>query len=59
MSAADALEARVRACLAEGGATPEEIDAALGQGRIDLLALDCVAVPGPRRYTTEDVAERS
>ena len=54
-----ALEERVRGCLVERGATPEEVDAALRDGRIELLALDCVALPGPARYTTADVAGQS
>ncbi|MGH9091826.1 MAG: adenylate/guanylate cyclase domain-containing protein [Acidimicrobiales bacterium] len=47
----------VRGLLLHAGATPEEIDQAVADGVLDLLAVDRLLVPAPRRYTAAEVAE--
>lgn len=51
-----ALE-HVRGLLMQAGATAEEINQAVADGVLDLLAVDRLLVPSPRRYTAADVAE--
>ena len=51
--------ARVRAVLVEAGATDEDVDRAAADDVLDLLAVDQLLVPSPRRYTQRDVAERT
>jgi adenylate cyclase len=41
------------------GASPEAVDHALARGRVDVLAVDTVVLPGPPRFTLRDVAERA
>lgn len=53
---ADAL-ARVRARLVAAGATDEEIDRAVADDVLDLLAVDRLLVPAPRCFTQRQVAE--
>jgi len=51
--------ARVRSRLRRAGATDEEIDQAAEEDVLDLLAVDTLLLPAPRRYTQSDVAERT
>ncbi len=51
--------AHVRSLLLDAGATEDEIDQAAAEDVLDLLAVDRLLVPGPRRYTQEEVAERT
>jgi adenylate cyclase len=48
---------RVRKYLLKAGATDEEIDQAIADDTIDLLTVDRILVPAPRRYTREEVAD--
>lgn len=50
---------RVRRFLLEHGASQEEIDGAEEDGVLDLLVADRVLDPAARRYTEQEVAERS
>ncbi len=49
--------AHVRTLLLEAGATSDEIDRAAAEDVLDLLTVDRLLVPGPRRYTQREVAE--
>ncbi len=49
--------AHVRGLLLAAGATDEEIDRAVADGVLDLLAVDRLLVPATRRYTAGQVAE--
>ncbi len=53
----DAALARVRDRLREAGATEAEIDEAVEAGVLDLLAVDRLLIPAPRRYTQAEVSE--
>jgi adenylate cyclase len=55
----DAALARVRARLLEAGATDEEIDRAIADDVLDLLAVDRMLVPATRRYTQEEVSSET
>jgi adenylate cyclase len=46
----------VRGLLVQAGATTEEIDQAVADGVLDLLAVDRLLVPAARRYTAAEVA---
>jgi adenylate cyclase len=54
-----AIVDRVRRRLIEEGASADEVDAALAAGRLELLVLDRVALPGPGTYTPADLASRA
>lgn len=47
---------RVTSLLLAAGATSEEIDQAVANDVLDLLAVDCLLLPTPTRYSQEDVA---
>jgi adenylate cyclase len=49
----------VRALLLEAGATEGEIDRAVAEDVLDLLAVDRLLVPSARRYTQAEVSERT
>lgn len=49
--------AHVRQALLEAGATEEEIDRAVADDTLDLLAVDRLVLPTTRRYTQHEVAE--
>lgn len=51
--------ARVRKALERRGVSPEEIEAALEEGRIELLAVETMVLPGRRHYTLVEAAEKS
>lgn len=53
---ASALD-RVRGVLLRAGATEEEIDRAVAEGVVDLLAVDRLLVPSTRHYTAGEVTE--
>jgi adenylate cyclase len=53
----EAALARVRSRLLEAGATAEEIEQAIADDVLDLLAVDRLLVPSTRRYTQIEVAE--
>jgi adenylate cyclase len=51
--------AHVRVLLLDAGATEEEIDLAVADGVLDLLAVDRLLAPSTRRCTSAEVAEAS
>ncbi len=51
--------AHVRKLLRRSGATDEEIDRAVADDMLDLLAVDYMLVPSKRRYTQGEVAEKT
>jgi len=55
----DAALAHVRRLLLDAGATEQDIDQAVADDVLDLLAVDQLLVPAPRRYTQGDVSERT
>lgn len=59
MGSDEAALDRVRRFLLERGAGEEEIARAEAEGVLDLLVADRLLVPGGRRYTENDVAERT
>lgn len=57
--AEDPSVARVRRALLRRGVPRDEIDQALADGRIELLAIETAVLPAPERYTVVELAERS
>jgi len=53
------LEQRVRKALLARGVCLENIDHAMADGRIELLAIEAKLFAGERRYTIDEVADRS
>ncbi|MGO9455854.1 MAG: adenylate cyclase regulatory domain-containing protein, partial [Acidimicrobiales bacterium] len=53
----EAALAHVSGLLVEAGATQEEIDRAVAEGVLDLLAVDRLLVPAARRYSATELAE--
>lgn len=51
--------AHVRRLLLAAGATAEEIDRAAEDDVLDLLTVDRLVLPGPRRYDQQEVADRT
>ncbi|MHB8317877.1 MAG: adenylate/guanylate cyclase domain-containing protein [Acidimicrobiales bacterium] len=52
----DGALARVKSLLLAAGVTPEEIDQAVANDVLDLLAVDCLLLPSPARYSQQDVS---
>ena len=59
MSEPDAAVERVRRFLVDRGVAPAEIDRATEDGRLHLLVVDVLLLPGEDRYTQAEVAELS